>query len=73
MENTVKKSIIATLINIFFLVLHVAIISEVGKDYIVIAQQNSSSPFAKIGLKEENGNWHIQYNCIGFLRIPDEI
>ena len=52
---------------------HVAIISEVGKDYIVIAQQNSSSPFAKIGLKEESGNWHIQSNCIGFLRIPDEI
>ena len=52
---------------------HVAIISEVGKNYIVIAQQNSSSPFVRLPLNEENGNWHIQSSCIGFLRIPDEI
>ena len=36
---------------------HVAIISEVGKDYIVVAQQNSSSPFAKIGLKKNSNQW----------------
>ena len=52
---------------------HVAIISEVGKNYIVIAQQNSFSPFVRIPLNEDNGNWYIQSSCIGFLRIPDEI
>ena len=51
----------------------VGTISEVGKDYIVTAQQNSSPPFAKIALKEENGNMHIEYNCMSFSRIPYEI
>ena len=51
----------------------VTTLAKVGKNYLVIAHQNSSSPFAKIALKEENGKWHIQSSCIGFLRIPDEI
>ena len=36
-------------------------ISEVGKDYIVIAQQNSSSPFARITLKEEVKAYPIEF------------
>ena len=49
---------------------HVAIISEVSEDYILIAQQNNGNPFERIELKEDNGAWYIDSNCIGYLRLP---
>ena len=49
---------------------HVAIIAEVGTNYIVVAQQNTSEAFQRMELKNEDQQWTILEDCAGFLRIP---
>ena len=49
---------------------HVAIISEVTKDYIIIKQQHCKNPTKKIKLNNDNNKWKIEDNgCVAFLSL----
>jgi surface antigen len=49
---------------------HVAIISEVTDDYIVIKQQHCKNPTKKIKIIYENNKWKIDNNgCVAFLSL----
>ena len=47
---------------------HVGIIVEVGKESIVLAQQNSLPALQTIPLKHDNGQWTVGKDATGFLR-----
>ena len=47
---------------------HVAIVTEIRDNSIVVAQQNASPAIATFELTNKNGIWSISNDCAGFLR-----